>query len=559
MRPVATICWLIVAYTINTLAFAQPPTTTSTAQATVGLTSSLNSSALIVPLDADPLEEASSSGNSRIFFQSRPSLRESLDNAELSRSESRQFNGLESEPSLAVEPIPGDSVPLPPASVAQPSSGLGGATSGSSTMAAESVATNPPFASVDQAIPSNNAFSDSPAIDPIAGLTHSRISESDALSSGLNFNEFPRDFLGGITLRKGRWAVKLGGYVKADLIHDFRAIDSKDFFDPATIPIGDPQRTNTRFHARQSRLNMDARWITLQGEPLRMMVEGDFFGSGIVASDPATGSSGGSGDTLRLRHAFGEYEHWIIGQTWTTFTHRAALPNTLDQVGDVASVGRRQAQVRFSQHLLDDQFVLAASIENPNVRVEEDLLSFGLPRSTMPDFISRLRFNGDNAQIQLAGIVRRLGFQPDQSSVITGTGSGLNATSYVDLTSDLRLYGGILWGQGIGNYRDLPDIALATPTTGTILDCLAWYSGFTYQWSDRWSSNLTYSQGNVDNTPFQSPTSIRQLQYFAVNLIWQPTPYTFAGTEYLWGSRMNNNLDYQDTSRVMVSFGFLLP
>lgn len=376
------------------------------------------------------------------------------------------------------------------------------------------------------------------------GLLSSRFSEADALSSGLNFNQFPTDFLEGLTIRQGRWGMKFGGYVKADLIHDFHAIDSTDTFDPATIPIGEPDRTDSRFHARQTRLNMDARWLTDQGDPLRLMVEGDFFGAG---------------DTLRLRHAFGEYQGLIIGQTWTTFTHRAALPNTLDVVGDVASVGRRQAQVRYSHHFFDDRFIAAAAIEDSNVRVEEDLLALGTPRSPLADVIGRLRYNGEEAQIQLAMVVRQLGFQPNQSTTRTGVGSGLNATSYVDLTSRCRVYGGLLWGEGIGNYRDLPDIALTSPTRAQALESLAWYSGVTHQWTKGWSSNLTYSQGDVDNTPNQPAFSIQRLQYLAVNLIWQPTPYTFAGTEYLWGKRINLESNGDDASRVMVSFGFLLP
>jgi len=387
-------------------------------------------------------------------------------------------------------------------------------------------------------------------LDPMLGgtmgqeLMGTRLSETDALSVGLNFNEFPKDYVNGLTLQKGRWALKFGGYVKADLIRDFRAIDSTDTFDPATIPIGDPQRTNTRMHARQSRLNMDARWITNTGNPLRIMVEGDFFGSG---------------DTFRLRHAFGEYEGLIVGQTWTTFTHRAALPNTLDVVRDVASVGRRQAQVRYSRHFLDDRWVVAAALENSNVTVDPALMAFGQPRSIAPDFISRLRYNGDRGQWQIAGLVRRLGFQPTGQDVLSDIGSGLNLTGFFDLAERCRLYGGVLWGQGIGDYRNLPDAALVSPTEGTTLESLAWYSGVTHHWNPRWSTNLTYSSGNVDNTPGQPAESIHRLEYIAVNLIWRPNPFMFAGSELLWGERMDADSARQDASRLMFSFGFLLP
>jgi hypothetical protein len=121
------------------------------------------------------------------------------------------------------------------------------------------------------------------------------------------------------------------------------------------------------------------------------------------------------------------------------------------------------------------------------------------------------------------------------------------------------MYGGILWGEGIGNYRDLPDIAFTSATSAVALESLAWYSGVHHQWAKNWSSNLTYSQGNIENTPNQLASSVQRLQYCAVNLIWQPTPYTFAGTEYLWGKRMNLDARGDDASRVMISFGFLLP
>ncbi|MEY2612276.1 MAG: hypothetical protein RL069_1088 [Planctomycetota bacterium] len=373
-----------------------------------------------------------------------------------------------------------------------------------------------------------------------------QFSETDALSTGLNFNEFPKDFRNGLLVAKNRWAVKFGGYVKADLIHDFDPIDSRDFFEPATIPVGATDRTNTRFHARQTRLNMDARWITDTGHPLRFMVEGDFYGAG---------------DTLRLRHAYGEYGHWIIGQTWTTFTHRAALPNTLDNVGDVASIGRRQAQIRYTQKWLEDRWSWSASIENPNVQPDEFLIenNLGVARNPLPDLVTRLRYTVDRGQFQLALLGRQLAFEPNGQPVRSGPGGGLNGTGFFDITKRCRTYGGILWGKGIGSYRDLPDYALNDLAEGKALESLAWYSGLTHQWNDRWSTNLTYSEGIVTNLPGQSPSSIAQLNYIAANLIWQPTKYTFAGAEYLWGNRENYNQDAADAHRIMVSFGFLLP
>jgi hypothetical protein len=275
-----------------------------------------------------------------------------------------------------------------------------------------------------------------------------------------------------------------------------------------------------------------------------MLVEGDFFGVG---------------ETLRLRHAYGEYGNFIIGQTWTTFTHRAALPNTLDSVGDVASVGRRQAQVRYTRKWMDGRWAFGASVENALVTADDELNTFGTARTPFPDGIVRLRYSVDRGQFQIAALGRRLGFQPNDREVILGPAGGLNGTGFFDITKRMRLYGGILWGQGIGSYRDLPDFARVDATSGEILPSIAWYSGLTHQWNDRWSSNLTFSEGQVDNAAGQAAESINRLQYLAVNLIWQPSKYTFVGTEYLWGTRRDYDMEVGQANRLMVSFGFLFP
>ena len=348
-------------------------------------------------------------------------------------------------------------------------------------------------------------------------------SESDRAGHGqLNFNDFPRDFLEGLSYQNGAWRAKIGGYVKTDLIRDFRAIDSTDFFDPITIPIGEAQRTNTRFHARQTRLSLDAQRRGEDGEkPMRIFIEGDFFGDS---------------STLRLRHAYGEYGNFILGQTWSTLAHRAALPNTLDLTGDVASVSLRKAQVRWTQTLWNDRWGFSMAIEDSPVNVESQLLSFGEPRRVLPDAIARIRYTEDDMQLQLASVVRRIGYQPTDRKVLEFTGGGLNATGFKDVTRCDRLYGGVLWGSGIGSYRELPDLAPVLLDRGTALAAVAWYVGLHHSWSRRSFTNVTYSQEDLSNTPLQPPNSVNRIQYLAVNLIHQPTPSIFYGIEGLWGS-----------------------
>ena len=183
----------------------------------------------------------------------------------------------------------------------------------------------------------------------------------------------PPEFKGGLILFGEDVAMKIGGYVKADFIYDFDPIDSTDFFDTTDIPIGAPARTNTRFHARQTRLSLDTRWAA-DHYPVRMFVEGDFFGDN---------------NSFRLRQAYGEVGSLLVGQTWTTFTDMAAFPATLDFEGSVSSVNRRQAMIRWTQQVLHEDLTLALAAENPQFDIVPPPGITGDSRTPSPDLIAR--------------------------------------------------------------------------------------------------------------------------------------------------------------------------
>jgi DcaP outer membrane protein len=353
----------------------------------------------------------------------------------------------------------------------------------------------------------------------------------------------PGDFTKGLVIHGKNAALKIGGYVKADLIYDFNAIDSTDTFDTTSIPVGAPQRTNTRFHARQSRLNFDTRWGTDWG-PARGFAEADFFSDG---------------DRWRLRHAYGEIRQLIVGQTWTTLTHMAAIPQTLDFEGAVSSISRRQAQVRWTQEVFCDGLDASLAIENPRVLIESAGTLPGSPRTPTPDLIGRFRLSRDWGQFQCAGVVRQLGYQDVVGPVETENAWGINFTGAVEATDQDKVYYQILFGTGIGSYKGLPDITVAAPDHYEILDTFGWMIGWTHDWTEQWSSNFTYSVNRLQNAPFQAGSELHENSYMALNLIWNPIERFYLGGEYLFGTRENVDGARDEANRLQVSFIFELP
>lgn len=361
-----------------------------------------------------------------------------------------------------------------------------------------------------------------------------------------NFTALP-DFSGGLIVLGKRSALKIGGFVKADFISDLDPIEREDSFDTTSIPIGEADYQNARFHAKQSRLSFDTRWL-VDDEVARAFVEADFFG----------GADGENG-SLRLRHAYGTLGRFTAGQTWTTFTDSSAVPQTLDVEGAVSNVNRRQGLVRLNFPIGDNGWFWAVALEDPSLNIEIPIGVDGEGRNESPDFISHLRLEQDWGETQAAFVVRKLGFQPVGQPVIDEEAWGMNLTGSVNLTESTRAYSQITFGEGIGSYRGSADVVATGPNSAAVLPIFGWMIGCKHSWSDRLTSNVTFSQLNLDDIPGQAQSNLRRTDYLAINLIANPYQRVFAGIEYLHGIRENQNGESADANRVQMSFGFYLP
>lgn len=362
-----------------------------------------------------------------------------------------------------------------------------------------------------------------------------------------NFTAEPVFNNDGLILYGSDAALKIGGYVKADLIHDFDPIGSQDFFDTTTIPVDAVPYENSRFHARQSRFNFDTRW-KINEHVAKAFVEGDFFG----------GEDNGSAE-FRLRHAYGRIGRFTAGQTWTTFTDQAAVPQTLDMEGAVSNVNRRQGLVRWEQPFADDLMAWAVAVENPEINIEAPLGVMGEGRTESPDFISRIRLMPDWGEFQAAMVLRELGFQPINQPVLTDNAWGFNFTGSFLVTQQTKAYYQITWGEGIGSYRGSPDVVATGPMTAAILPVFGWMVGMHHEWNDRWTSNFTFSELALEDIPGQDPENLRGTTYMAINLIANPYERVFCGIEYLYGVREDVSGDSGSANRIQIACGFFLP
>jgi hypothetical protein len=232
----------------------------------------------------------------------------------------------------------------------------------------------------------------------------------------------------------------------------------------------------------------------------------------------------------------------------------------------VSSVNRRQAQARWTQSILCEDLTLALAVEDTRFVIETPVGITADPRSPSPDFVGHLRLKRRWGQFQIAGLYRILGIQPSGASVptygedvVTAPAWGLNFTGAILVSRSTKAYYQIVFGDGIGSYRSLPDAAPSAANDIALLPLFGWMVGITHDWNDRLSSNFTYAENLLDNTAFQPADDVHRTTYLAANLIWNPLERVRVGIEYLYGLRENVDREVGSANRVQAAFIFDLP
>jgi hypothetical protein len=330
--------------------------------------------------------------------------------------------------------------------------------------------------------------------------------------------------------------IKLGGYVKFDLIHDFNPIASPDFFDVSKIPTDGSKGENTHMHAKETRLFMDFRSPSKVGE-LRAYVEGDFYGT--------------SG-AFRLRHAFVEINGmWLAGQWWSNFMDENIIPSTLDFEKPAAYAFARHAMFRWKKSLSTDAY-LAIALEEPSTNAQAPVEP-GKFESPLPDLTARYRVTKKWGHVQLSGFAAQLRYRIATGGTQDVSLFGGNLSGQFNLLKKDKFIYQVVYGPGVGRFRGGLSAGLdANGELEPITDMGA-TAGYQHFWNDQFSSLFVYNQGSIDDTEGQPVNEISRMNYLAFNLLWHFTEGAFVGVEYLNGTREDISSEDGTANRLQFS------
>jgi len=348
-------------------------------------------------------------------------------------------------------------------------------------------------------------------------------------------------------------SIDIYGFAMLDSGYDFKQ-ENPNWFDvmrPTQLPSfpGEFDPDGKVFAGvRQTRFGVKSSTPTTLGD-LNTIFEFELFGTGVDAGQT----------TFRLRHAYGELGQFGAGQTWSAFMDIDVFPNSLEYWGPNGMVFFRNVQVRWMP-LRSDRGRITLALERPGASADGGVYSDRIelqgvrPRFNWPDFTWQGRMIRDWGYLQLAGIVRKIGWVDTTNNGALlpsghAIGWGVNLSSNVNLGKRDVAKMEVVYGDGIQNYmNDAPvDVSLkdtgnpAAPIKGVALPMLGIVAFLDHNWSKskRFSSSIGYSMLNIENSNAQNPSDFHQGHYALTNLLYHPIPKVTIGGEFQFGRRVN--------------------
>jgi hypothetical protein len=322
---------------------------------------------------------------------------------------------------------------------------------------------------------------------------------------------------GGILIPGTTTSVHLYGIAEAHAIHDVKQSSSPDVFSDLTFqPLNSAggQTGKTQFTAETSRIGFESSTPAPHG-PITTKIEADFYSYGTD-----------NRNVFRLRHAYGEYDGWLVGQTWSTFMDVDDLPETIDFNGPIGAPFSRRAMVRYAFGDATTSALVTFAAEDP-----VDQFGGGSANERMPQLVARLDKTFSWGAVNLRAMTHE-----KRSAIETKRGYGFATGGSVKLSDKDSLMGQYTYVDGdVDALYGSNGYAVDTQTGAIGFDKnQGLVIGYAHVFSDKLRGNIAtgFNRGKTAQA-----ADNRTLEEAFFNLIYSPVKEVDLGGEWIYGSR----------------------
>ncbi|MBN3519349.1 hypothetical protein JYB62_04985 [Algoriphagus lutimaris] len=361
------------------------------------------------------------------------------------------------------------------------------------------------------------------------------------------------DFLGSWPMFGTDLRMKIGGYLKADMLYDFDGTRDKSQFLMSSIPVeGEAAYGNDGYLyalVKETRVNIDIRRFATDKIPIQLFFEGDFFNTD---------------QRFRIRHAYLAAGDFIIGQTWTTLSFLESMAFMIDFAAGDALFGGRSVQVRY-QKQVSEKIKIAAGLEYLGALGIENSNNFdGQANIKLPLLALKMDYRWKTGVLFLGSSMAQLRWEG-------GTTGPKDQVLQIDAVIAGRQYIGknnyFTYNVSLGNASGENIIAFIGSNANAVLnaegklDAIPAKSimlGFMHRWAEGLESNFNYAYGWLDAPDSRAPFALKRGGVGHLNLVRHFDERFSIGAEYIWGAQRTSNDAFGNAERVqfMAKFEF---
>ena len=314
-------------------------------------------------------------------------------------------------------------------------------------------------------------------------------------------------------------------------------------FNPYDIPTGTSVTVPNIFaSAAQSRLGFEITRRTRKLGDVFIRLESDF------------NSSDGY---FRIRHAYGQINHLLVGQTWSMFSNVSFLPATVSSSGPPGSMTLRTPQIRYT-HTVNKNLRWAAGIEYTTLDLSApDTIDIKLVQ-VIPDISGRVNYVNDRFTLQFSLLITTISARDTLENISYQFGIGGSVAAKYRFTPNTELYASFTAGKAISSFVNMfrdrvegviydsgNNDLIAPPLTGG-------YLALNHNFPKFFSATVSFGMANNQNLDIESSNDYNYSFSGLANVFYQPSDGARLGVEYAFGQRFNVDSSTGTASRVSV-------
>ncbi len=324
--------------------------------------------------------------------------------------------------------------------------------------------------------------------------------------------------------------LRILGSVRYLLVFDDRDLPKKNSLSTYQIEVGDQDKYLPIYYngLSQSRLGFE---VTRKkpGGNVFIRLETDFAGV----------------NGFRIRHAYGQYRGFLVGQTWSLFSHIKSLPATVSTGGPAGSISVRTPQIRYTFHGIRSSTRISVGLEyfKPDFFIPDTIAIKSF--QALPDITARIERSTNWGILQLSGILPFLSGTNTDGNLAFKTGWGVSFSTVIESWGGGKWYFQASGGQAISRFFD--DLSghgldvLINPQTGKAYLPYTFGTFLTYEhhWTPKLFSNFSYALQMLYLEDPVPDDSYHRGNNFRFNTFWSIVEGSRLGFEYIHAFRKN--------------------